>query len=69
MVNTHETVCLVIMVMTPILSAILLFNQLKFQNETQKKTRRRTQEKVLHRKQRRNKIVKPETNQNDTQNF
>lgn len=53
----QDTVCIILLVASPILSAILLFNQLKFQkHETQK--RKKQKEKVLHRKPRRNKAVK-----------
>lgn len=52
MVNdTHETICLILMVASPILSLILLFNQLKFNKNATQKKKQRTQKTLLHRKQ------------------
>lgn len=59
--HAQDIVCLVLMSLTPILSAILLFNQLKFNNNATQK-RKSKAEKVLHRKSRRNPTVEPFTN-------
>ena len=57
MSNTRDTICIVIALLSPIMSAILLFNHLKMsKNATQKK--RKQKEKVLHGKPRRNSPVK-----------
>jgi len=79
--NMQDTVCLILVAGYPVIAAILLYHHLKLKSDA-KKTRKKSQETLLHSKPRRRKTVKtagtgdqlpenfkPNTTENGTQDL